>query len=141
MQEIRSLLPDLKGNKEREHMVAMFNESDKSWWYIANAWELIMAEYTGGDLLLLNTVIGEAQEEILGAFVSAAMDLTEDPLDPWHYGSEVEHVAKILVPLVLQVFGRKRFERIIRVAKDEQWSTLREWADEATQIDWNKLDA
>lgn len=143
MQEIWSLLPDLKGNGSEldNRTVEMFNNSEKSWWYCCQAWRILMGEYKGGDLLLLNTVIGEAQEEILGMFANAILDMTEKPCDPFHYEMEVSSTAKDLVPLMLVIFGDDRYARIIRMAEDSQQPILQKWAQEATVIDWSSLDA
>ena len=142
MQEIWSMLPDLKGSGDELDAVKieLFNGSNKSWWYICQAWDLILEEYDGGSLMLVNTIIGEAQEELLGSFCSKAMDLTDDPVDPVFSSMEWYDLQK-MVPLVLTVFGEKRYERIIQLAPDEkQRNLLRKWASTAKLIDWAKVD-
>ena len=78
MQEIWSMLPDLKGSGDELDAVKieLFNGSNKSWWYICQAWDLIIKEFDGGSLMLVNTIIGEAQEEILGFFCSRLLQMT-----------------------------------------------------------------
>lgn len=142
MQEIWSMLPDLKGSEDPFDgiKIKMFNSSNKSWWYICQAWDLILKEFDGPSLMLVNTVIGEAQEEILGFFCSRILDMTDNPVDPTYSFHEVRDVAQ-MVPLVLTIYGRDRFDRIIQLAKDEsQRDLLRCWAEKANLIDWSQVN-
>lgn len=143
MQEIWSMLPDLKGSESAlETMQAeLFNGSEKSWWYVCQAWDLILKEFDGGSLMLVNTVIGEAQEEILGFFCSRVLQMTADPIDPDHYSMEVFGGLKSLVPLILTIYGEDVYERLTQLADESQQPVLRAWAEEAQLIDWDKVDA
>ena len=141
MQEIWSMLPDLKGAGDEFDAlkIELFNTGDKSWWYISQVWDLILKEYEGDSLMLVNTIIGEAQEEILGAFCNRIMEMTDDPVDPV-YSTMEAHEIYTLVPLVLTIYGEDRYERIIQLARDEQRDLLRKWASTVNLIDWAKVD-
>ena len=141
MQEIWSMLPDLKGAGDPfdTAKIELFNNGNKSWWYICQAWDLILKEFDGGSLMLVNTIIGEAQEEILGVFCSRIMEMTDDPVDPV-YSTMEAHEIYTLVPLVLTIYGEYRYERIIQLARDEKRNLLRKWASTAKLIDWKKVD-
>lgn len=146
MQEIWSMLPDLKGSEDAlDNMKAdTFNTSNKSWFFICMAWDLILEQFDGGSLMLVNTIIGEAQEEVLGSFCSKVLDMTlasEYTADPIYSGMEAYDLHK-MVPLVLTIYGEDRYERIIQLAKsDKHREVLRMWASTAKLIDWDKVDA
>ena len=128
MQEIWSMLPDLKGNGDEFDAlkIELFNTGNKSWWYISQVWDMILKEYNGANLMLVNTIIGEAQEEILGAFCSKVLDMTDNPVDPV-YSTMEAYDLYTLVPLILTIYGEDRYERIIQLAKgEEQKETLPE---------------
>lgn len=144
MQEIWSMLPDLKGNGDKfdAAKIELFNTGNKSWWYICQAWDLILKEYDGGSLMLVNTIIGEAQEEILGSFCSKVLSMMDDdPVDPV-YSTMETYDLYTLVPMILTIYGEDRYERIIQIAEGEkQKEILRKWASTVKQIDWDKVDA
>lgn len=142
MQEIWSMLPDLKGSESalEKMQVDLFNSSEKSWWYICQVWGLILEQYDGGSLMIVNTVIGEAQEEILGFFCNRLLQMTPSPIDPEHYSMEVLGELKPLVPLILTVYGEDVYEKLIRLADESQQPVLRAWAEEAQLINWDKVD-
>ena len=142
MQEIWSMLPDLKGDGDPfdAAKIELFNNGDKSWWYICQAWDLILREFDGGHLMIVNTIIGEAQEEILGVFCNKVLDMTNDPVDP-EYSAMEKYDLHMMVPLVLTIYGEDRFARIIQLGQDEeQKDLLRKWASTANLIDWDKVD-
>ena len=142
MQEIWSMLPDLKGAGDEFDAlkIELFNTGNKSWWYISQVWDLILKEYEGDSLMLVNTIIGEAQEEILGSFCSKILNMTNDPADPI-YSTMETYDLYTLVPLVLTIYGKDVYERIIQLAADEEKrDLLRKWASTVNLIDWAKVD-
>ena len=136
------MLPDLKGSGDEFDAVrvVMFNNGNKSWWYICQSWDLILKEFDGGALMLVNTIIGEAQEEILGQFCNKVLDMVDDPVDPTYSTMESYDIHR-MVPLILTIYGENRFERIIQLAGTEnQCNLLRGWASTALLIDWDVVD-
>jgi hypothetical protein len=101
MKELWASLPDLKRQSEATQVYnEMKNSGEGSVMNLALSWEDITSEYGGDEMALVNILLCDEEEFLIGSLVKAIVDWTENPVDPTHQYFEVEGLISQYAPLL-----------------------------------------
>ena len=101
MQELWSMLPDLKRQNEATDVYNEMKASgDASVMNLSLVWDVVTSEYDGNEMALVNIILCDEEEFLIGSLVKAIVDWRVHPVDSVHQYFEVEGVISQYAPLL-----------------------------------------